>query len=237
MRETSHSRRAFLAALGTVALAGARRRVAAQTPPGQLPPGHPPLSQTPPGPAPPGTLPPGHPSAGSLPGQPAVPPPPPTSDTGPRALGWTIPKGWVSETPGSAMRRAQYRVPGPGGDGECLVFYFGPGQGGDATANVNRWAEQFKQPDGRPSSQLLKTRKLEVGGVPVLLAEVTGTYGVGMAMGGGSPQPERPGYMLLGAVAQGPDANWFFKLTGPKTTVDAQRPAFEAMVKSLRKGR
>ena len=30
------------------------------------------------------------------------------------------------------MRRAQYRISGSGGDAECVVFYFGPGQGGDA---------------------------------------------------------------------------------------------------------
>jgi hypothetical protein len=68
----------------------------------------------------------------------------------------------------------------------------------------------------------------------VLLIEVTGTYGGGgPMMGGGEPQPDS---MLLGAVAEGPDANWFFKLTGPEETVRAQREAFEAMVRSLRQG-
>jgi hypothetical protein len=41
---------------------------------------------------------------------------------------------------------------------------------------------------------------------------------------------------LLGAVAPGPDANWFFKLTGPDKTVTAQRDAFIGMVKSLKPG-
>jgi hypothetical protein len=47
------------------------------------------------------------------------------------------------------MRRAQYKVPGPAGAGECVVFYFGPGQGGDAQSNAERWASQFTQPGGR----------------------------------------------------------------------------------------
>jgi len=52
----------------------------------------------------------------------------------------------------------------------------------------------------------------------------------------GSAAGQHPGYMLLGAIAEGPDANWFFKLTGPEATVEAQRAGFEALLKSLRKG-
>lgn len=165
---------------------------------------------------------------------PGVPAPAPGSGTGPTSLTWTAPKGWVAEQPSSSMRRAQYRIPGPGGDGECVVFYFGPGQGGDAESNANRWADQFTQPDGSSARKLLKTRKLDVGGVMVLLTEVTGTYRGGMP--GGPAAPERPNYMLLGAIARGPDANWFFKATGPRATLEAQRAAFEAMVKTLKRG-
>jgi hypothetical protein len=42
--------------------------------------------------------------------------------------------------------------------------------------------------------------------------------------------------MLLGAVAAGPDANWFFKSTGPQATVEAHRAAFEGMIASLKPG-
>jgi hypothetical protein len=37
-------------------------------------------------------------------------------------------------------------------------------------------------------------------------------------------------------VAEGPDANWFFKFTGPAKTVEAQRAAFGELLKSLKKG-
>src|SRR5262245_13287452 len=77
------------------------------------------------------TIPPGHPPAGG----PSRPPAPsPGSGTGAQALTWTVPAGWTAETPSSSMRRAQYRIQGPGGPAECAVFYFGPGQGGDARA-------------------------------------------------------------------------------------------------------
>ena len=165
---------------------------------------------------------------------PGVPAPAPGSGTGPTSLTWAAPKGWAAEQPSSSMRRAQYRIPGSGGAGECVVFYFGPGQGGDAESNANRWADQFTQPDGSSARKLLKTRKLDVNGIAVLLAEVTGTYRGGMP--GGPAAPERPNYMLLGAIARGPDANWFFKATGPRATLEAQRAGFEAMVKSLKRG-
>jgi len=173
------------------------------------------------------SLPPGHPPMG---GGFDVAPPAQGAGSGASGLAWTEPKDWVSETPSSAMRKAQYKVPGPGGDGECVVFYFGPGQGGDAMSNASRWASQFKTAAGQAP---MKTRELTTGETKVLMVEVLGTYVGGM---GSNVAGERPGYMLLGAIAQGPDSNWFFKLTGPEKTVQAQRAAFEAMVGSLKKG-
>jgi hypothetical protein len=184
------------------------------------------------GPAQTGQMPPGHPPIGGAPSQPAVPPPP--ADAGAQALTWKVPSGWIEETPASAMRRAQYRIPGSAGAGECAVFYFGPGQGGEARANAERWAGQFRRPDGSPVGDGMKTREIKVGDIPVLLVEVVGTYVGGM--GGGPDGPERPNYMLLGAIAKGPDANWFFRATGPRAMMDPQRAAFEKMIRSLKRG-
>jgi hypothetical protein len=192
-------------------------------PSGQLPPGHPPIDG----------------SAGQVGGmQPgamqggAMLPPVGQPGAGKEVV-WTVPAGWVEVPPANPMRRAQYRVPGPGGDAECVVFYFGTGQGGDPESNARRWAEQFTTPTGAPAGDQLKTSRLEVGGMKVLMVEVAGTYAGGGMMG--SPQPPKPGFMLLGAVAEGPDANWFFKFTGPEKTIRAGRAVFEGMLKSLRK--
>ncbi len=159
----------------------------------------------------------------------------PGAGTGASGLTWDAPESWTAETPTNTMRRAQYRVPGPGGDGECVVFYFGPGQGGDAMGNAVRWANQFIQPDGSASTERLQTEEVEVGGIPVLKAEVSGTYQSGGPMMGQAGQ-SLPDYMLLGAVAEGADANWFFKFTGPRDTVEANRSAFDEMLGSLRAG-
>lgn len=168
--------------------------------------------------------------AGGLPGSASgAPSAAPTRPADGAALAWQAPDGWESQPPSSGMRHAQYRVPGPAGDAECVVFYFGAGQGGDGMANARRWANQFEQPDGSSSEEAMATGQTQVGDIPVLTVEVTGTYTGGMS--GGPPMPEA---MLLGAVARGPDANWFFKLTGPQGTVEAQRGAFEGLIGSLR---
>ena len=200
---------------------------AAETPAGELPAGHPPIAD----------LPPGHPpmdaaAAAQMPVM--VPEVTPGAGQGEQAIAWTAPAGWIAEPPANAMRRAQYRVPGPGGEGECYVFYFGPGQGGTPMANAERWASQFADEKGQPALAAMKTRTEKVGDAQVLFVETRGTYMSGGMMG--DQVVPKPGSALLGAVVEGPDASWFFKFTGPETTVTAQRAAFEAMIRSVQHG-
>jgi hypothetical protein len=143
---------------------------------------------------------------------------------------WTAPASWKSETPSSAMRRAQYRIGGPGGEAECVVFYFGPGQGGDADANVARWAGQFRGADAKAP----RRREIKVGDLSIVMVEIAGTYVGGM--GGTAAGPERPDSMLLGAIVPGGDANWFFRAVGPRATLESQRAAFERMIRSVKRG-
>jgi hypothetical protein len=150
-------------------------------------------------------------------------------------LTWKTPAGWKEETPSSGMRRAQYRVSGPGGDAECVVFYFGAGEGGDARSNAERWAGQFTRGDGKPAE--LETSALAGAPVEVTMVEVRGTYHGGPTMGAANAPRPVPDSMLLGAIAKGPDANWFWKFTGPEKTVNAHRTAFEGMLRSLEKSR
>jgi len=195
----------------------------------------PPAAPAPAAGMPQGALPEGHPPIGQTPPSSGIVPPPSGSGAGANALAWTTPEGWVAETPSSTMRKAQYRVSGAGGDGECVVFYFGPGQGGEPMANAIRWAGQFVQPDGSSPQDAMKTEQVQANGIPVMMIEVTGTYTGGGSMMGG-PAQQLPDYMLLGAVAQGPDANWFFKFTGPEATLTEQKEAFRQMIQSLQPG-
>ena len=177
-------------------------------------------------------LPEGHPP---LP-QDVVPAPPPGAGEGATGLEWRAPAGWVEEDPSSAMRKAQWKVPGEEGDGECALFYFGPGQGGDAMANAQRWANQFTLADGRPGVEGAVLEALDAAGLPILTVEVSGTYNPGMPFAG-RPAEERADQMLLGAIVEGPDANWFLKCTGPVPTLEQSRSGFEDFVGSFRKGR
>ena len=163
----------------------------------------------------------------------AIDPPAPGSGMGTTALSWKTPADWVARPPSSAMRKAQYRVPGEAGDAECIVFYFGPGQGGDAMANAERWAGQFTLADGRPGTADVKILHRKVGDIDVLTVEIAGTY-EGAAMMQRQKPASIPDQMLLGAIAQGPDANWFFKLTGPEATVESQRAAFNTLIESFK---
>ncbi|HZL55726.1 MAG TPA: hypothetical protein VFC21_01515, partial [Bryobacteraceae bacterium] len=83
-------------------------------------------------------------------------------------LKWTMPMGWTSK--GAApMRAATYEA----GDSECVVYFFGQGQGGSIDANLARWSGQVTR-DGKPAPA--KTGKKTVHGLNVTTMETTGTY-------------------------------------------------------------
>jgi hypothetical protein len=135
------------------------------------------------------------------------------------------------------MRAATYVVPAVAGDkedGECAVYYFGPGQGGSVEANVDRWAGQFEQPDGGPSRRVTQIRKQKINSLAVTTIDLSGTY-----TGSGGPMARakvsKPGYRLLGAIVEGLQGPLFFKFTGPAKTVAAGQASFEAMLKTLRR--
>jgi hypothetical protein len=135
------------------------------------------------------------------------------------------------------MRAATYRVPATSGDkedGECAVFFFGPGQGGGVEANIERWIGQFEQPDGKPSGERAKRQKEMINGLSVTTIDLSGTYAGGGPMMGGAGQ-KKAGYRLLGAIVEGPQAAIFFKLTGPAASVEAARGEFGDLLKSLGK--
>ena len=156
----------------------------------------------------------------------------PAESTG---LAWKAPAAWKATTPTNQMRKAQYALPAAAGDpaeGECVVFYFGPGQGGDVQANVDRWRNMFTAAGGTPGPS--KVGEIKVGGRTITRVEASGTY-TPTAMGMGSePPPAKPGWMMLGAVVPGPEANWFFRCAGPKKTIEAERANFDALLASIR---
>jgi hypothetical protein len=140
----------------------------------------------------------------------------------------SLPRGWQQVPPSSQMRLAQFSIAGTDGPAELAVFHFGAGQGGDVETNLTRWIGQVElAPGSAPRRELL-----ESGGLRITLVDAEGTLRPGqMGMGPASPQP---GSRLLGAVVEGDGGPWFFKATGPGTTLGPQRDAFVEMLKSIR---
>jgi len=149
-------------------------------------------------------------------------------------LTYTVPQGWVVETPSSQMRRAQYRIPGHAetGDAELAVFVF-PGRGGMVQANIDRWINQFNQPDDSASKDKAEIKKTESNGMPVTLLYLTGTYQPGMGGNMGS-HSGLAGFAMLAAIVETSNDPWFFKAIGPEPTLERWRGEFETFAKTFR---
>jgi hypothetical protein len=151
----------------------------------------------------------------------------PTSAAG---VAWTLPSSWKAGPP-KQMRVATYTIPAASGDaegGECAVFYFGSGQGGDVESNIQRWVSQFIDA-GKPERS-----SKEVNGLNVELVRIAGTY---TAPSGPMMQSSgnKENYRLLGAIVAAPEGSVFFKFTGPAKTVGATEKDFDALISSLSK--
>jgi hypothetical protein len=150
-------------------------------------------------------------------------------------LTYTAPPLWKQVTTSSSMRVAQFalpRVSGDGEDGELVVYYFG-GTGGSVDANIERWVGQMQQPDGRPSSAVMKRESRTVNGLKLTLVDVSGTY-VAETMPGSAQRHNSPGFRLRAAVIETADGPYFIKLTGPSKTISANDQAFEAFLSSVK---
>ena len=146
-------------------------------------------------------------------------------------LKFAPPAGWITETPTSSMRQAQYRLPKAEGDpedAELVVFYF-QGGGGGVQANIDRWIGQFSKPDGSPAADA-RTSHRTTHGIPLTVVDVSGTYVGGM---GSSETKPKTDFRMLAAVAETGNGPWFFKLTGPAKTVAQWEPSFQSFLDSI----
>jgi hypothetical protein len=150
-------------------------------------------------------------------------------------LRYKVPAGWTVEKPTSEMRFAQYKLPKAAGDGEdglLVLYYFGKGQGGTPEANIERWINQVKQPDGSASKDKAKTETLTVNGLQVATVDVLGNYSGGMSQDS-APHDNNSIYRLRGAIIETPKGSYFVKLTGPEKTVNHWDQAFNDYIRSF----
>ena len=151
-------------------------------------------------------------------------------------LKFDTPTGWISKTPGSTMRVAEFTLPKIEGDSEdavLIVYFFGSGEGGGVQANVDRWISQMEQPNGKNSKDVAKTETLESHGLKISTVDVTGTYTAEMTPGAGD-KVNKPGFRLRAALVETSGGPYYVKLTGPEKTVGKWNDSFTTFLKSLR---
>lgn len=141
----------------------------------------------------------------------------------------TLPASWQAEKPGSNMRLAQYRIPGPP-DAQLVVFYFGPGQGGSVEANAERWSSQFTDKQGKRVAP--EMRQLRASAPKVTLVELHGNYARGMGMG--MDNSVKPDQILMAAVVETAKGNAFIQLWGPESTVSGARDDYLSFLQHLK---
>jgi len=144
----------------------------------------------------------------------------------------TAPESWVSRQPRNRIIEHEFSVQPSKGDeqdGRVTVM----GAGGSVEANIDRWYQQFTQPDGSSSKERAKIEKRQIAGAEVTIVDLSGTY---MDRPGPmAPGVERPNYRMLGAIVQTKNnGNHFIKFYGPQRTVTNHADAFMKMLDGLR---
>jgi hypothetical protein len=146
-------------------------------------------------------------------------------------LAFAVPKEWEKGKPSSNMRLAQWVLPGPGGDGELVVFRF-PGGAGGIEANVARWKGQFQAPEGKTIDDVAITKIIEAGGLKTTLLDVSGTY-VAAVVPGADEKHDDADQRMIAAIIEGSGDPFYFKAVGPRATMDVWAAAFETMANGL----
>jgi hypothetical protein len=148
----------------------------------------------------------------------------------------TTPASW-KELPPTPMRFKQFTIPRADGDkfdAEVVVFYFGPGQGGGADANITRWKGMFVPPEGKKIDDVAKVDTIKVQGFEVTILDVSGTYKYKpMPM---APSEElRPDHRMLGVVFASPQGPYFMRFVGPARTVERNKKDFDRWLRGFKK--
>ncbi len=135
------------------------------------------------------------------------------------------PATWIEHPPQGSMRAANYTVPGRAGNEAAHIVVF-HSIGGSIDANIDRWQSQF-EPDENRYLVEPQISRFEGGGMPVTLVELAGSW---KKMGTTWFTPDQ---LFIMAIVESPQGNVFIRFAGQTATVEAARPEFVEMVRSL----
>ncbi len=141
-----------------------------------------------------------------------------------------IPDGWISRTPSSSMRLAEYILPSDTGAEKPILAVFS-GIGGTVDENINRWYGQFEQPDGSPTAKSAKRWEVDVReGISATMVDIRGTFKGGM---GPSAGKVRRKFRMLAAIIETRGTFYHIKLTGLQNEVERFATDFERLIAGL----
>lgn len=146
---------------------------------------------------------------------------------GPRApvdsVAWTPAPQW-QQLPPTNFRKGNYLFEDRDGKLEITVTAF-PGSTGGLLANANRWLRQASLPE--INEEQLQDRVTEVtlaGNVPATVVDLKAA----------TPSPDST--RIYAAIVPYDGQYWFFKMSGPFSTLQSQIPAFSSLLRGLRFG-
>jgi hypothetical protein len=180
----------------------------------KLPAGHPPIANGKP------DLPAGHPPLETA-----------TDNAAPRndsPLTYKAPESW-HEKPLSGMRKASFSITDGGQLADVSVIDFRAAEGpmmADPLANVNRWRGEVGLPQVTENELPQVTESIEINGQKATLVDAVPDAA--------KPEQSQAERGTLAAMLKSGDTIWFFKLTGSRDLVAAQRDQFKAFLKSVR---
>ena len=138
------------------------------------------------------------------------------------------PTGWQSE-PASGIRRAVFRITDGDREAKVTVIDFPAGAGpmiADPLSNINRWRSEV-------GLEPLAADDLSAATEPIEIAGLQASY-VEAIPAASKSQESNADHGTLAAMATSDDVVWFFKITGDRDLVVAQRDQFKSFLKSVR---
>lgn len=147
-------------------------------------------------------------------------------------LTFTVPRDWVVKpiAPGPFAAKAAFRIPVTGSDQGCAVrITHYPSMKGKDDMNIDRWASQFRNSDGKPLSRdsgKVSKRDIADGKIRLTIAQFDGSMASGMS-GSGSAQPDQRLVAAIVDHAQGPH---FVKVTG---SIESMKKVHESIIAFL----
>ncbi|GEM_PF-3160573 len=139
-----------------------------------------------------------------------------------RDLVITYPKAWIKTKPSNNMRLLELHIKGKAGEGVLSAYYFGPSSG-SIRMNLDRWKGQFSDPKNVVEKELNQSKH------KTILLSLDGNYGGGMS--GAKTKGRSRIFAWITKTAKGP---FYFKLVGPKKTVDAWEKDLMEVAKRVR---